>query len=272
MRRAIFFLGQTRFVFLGISSKPTSQNVTFPNLPTFDKCQKQQRLKTYIPKRCLSKSSTMPTRCLCKSSYMPKNSKSSNPTSQKLYLSKSVNMPRTGKAQNLHPRNITFPNLPTCQHVKSSKSSKPSSQNGAFPNLPTCQTQKQLKTYNPKRCLSASSKMQKTCMSSTPTFQNVAFPNLPTCECQTVVFPHLPTCLKQQKLNNCIPKNVTFPNLYLFGKCQKQQKSSKPTSQNVTFPNLTRNNARPTPGEKGTESPTPRNKRGPITQKGSRPS
>ena len=109
------------------NAKPTSQNVAFPNLPTFETCQKQQKLKTYIPKRCLSKSSNI------------------------------RNMPKTAKTQNLHPKTLPFQIFQHSRHAKNSKSSKPTSQHVAFPNLPTfktCQKQQKLKTYIPKRCLS----------------------------------------------------------------------------------------------------------------------
>ena len=77
------------------SSKPTSQNFAFPNLPTVETCQKQQKLKTYIPKRCLSKSSN------------------------------SRNMPKTAKAQNLHPKTLPFQIFQHWKHAKNSKSSNP---------------------------------------------------------------------------------------------------------------------------------------------------
>ena len=131
------------------SSKPTSQHVAFPNLPTFDTCQKQQQLKTYIPKRCLSKSSNIRN--------MPKAAKAQTYIPKRC-LSKSSNiriMPKTAKAQNLHPKTLPFQTVRHSKHAKNSKNSKPTSQNVAFPNLPkyeTFQRQQKLKTYIPKRC------------------------------------------------------------------------------------------------------------------------
>ena len=94
-----------------------------PNHPA---CQKQQKLKTYIPKRWLSKSS---------------------------------NMRKTAKAQNLHPKSLAFQIF---QHAKNSTSSKPTSQNVGFPNLPACQQQPKLKIYIPKRWLSKFSYVRRT--------------------------------------------------------------------------------------------------------------
>ena len=155
-------------------SKPTYQNDAFPNLP---RCLKQQKRKTYISKCCLSKSSKMPQTAKAQNLH-PKmlpfqifqdasSNKSSKPTSQndafpnlprcqkqhklksyipKWCLSKSSNMPKTEKAQNLHPKILPFPNLPRClkqhklktyipkrlpfqifQDASNSKSSKPTS-------------------------------------------------------------------------------------------------------------------------------------------------
>ena len=93
------------------SSKPTSRNAAFPNPPA---CLKQQKLKTYISKCCLSKSSKLPQAAI---------------------------------AQNLHPRMSPFQIF---QDASNSKSSKPTSQNDAFSNLPRCLKQQKLKTYIPK--------------------------------------------------------------------------------------------------------------------------
>ena len=100
------------------SSKPTSQNFAFPNLP---RCLKQQKLKTYIPKCCLSKSSKMP---------------------------------QTATAQNLHPKMLPSQIV---QHASNSKSSTSTFQNAAFPNPPRCLKQQKLKTYTPNCALSKSS-------------------------------------------------------------------------------------------------------------------
>ena len=296
------------------SSKPTSQNAAFPNLPT---CLKQQELKTYIPKWCLSKSSKMPQTAKSQNLH-PKmtpfqifqdasNSKSSKPTSQnfafpnlptclkqqelktnipKGCLSKSSKMPQTAKAQNLYPKILPFQIF---QDASNSKNSKPTSQIVAFPNLPRCQKQQQLKTYIPKCCLCKPSKMPRTAKaqnlhpkmlpfqifqdasnskSSKPTSQNVAFPKLPTlAKCkernnkrsksiyQNVGFPNLPRCLKQQKLKTYLPKwslsksskmpqtakaQNLHPQMLPFQIFQHalNSKNSKPTSQNVAFPNL----------------------------------
>ena len=67
------------------SSNPTSQNITFPNLPT---CQQRQKLKTYISKH---------------------------------YVCKSSNMPPTAKARNLQLKTVPFQIL---QHSKCTKTSK----------------------------------------------------------------------------------------------------------------------------------------------------
>ena len=192
-------------------SKPTSQNVASPNLPS---CLKQQQIKNYIPKWCLFKSSKMP---------------------------------QTAKAQNLYPKILPFQIF---QDASNSKSSKPTSQNIAFSNLPRCLKQQKLKiwtkilpfsnlprcpdqqkikTYIRKCCLSKSSKLPQAAKdqnlhpkmlplqnfqdassskSSKPTSQNVAFPNLPTVSnsksststFQNAVFPNPPRCLKQQQL------------------------------------------------------------------------
>ena len=245
------------------AQNPHPKNVGFPNLPT---CQKQQKLKTYIPKTLAFQIFPHAT-----------NSKSSKPTSQKRWRSKSSHMRKSAKAQNLHPKNVGFPNLPTCQkqqklktyiprtlafqifpHAKISKSSKPTSQkrwlskssnmpktakaqnlhpkNVGFPNLPTCDKQQKLKTYIPKtlafqifphatnsksskatsqkRWLSTSSNMPKTAKAQNLHPKNVGFPNLPTCE-------------KQQKLKTYIPKTLAFQ---IFPHA-KISKSSKPTSQ-----------------------------------------
>ena len=229
------------------SSKPTSQNGALPNLP---RCLKQQKLKTYIPKFCLSKSSKMP---------------------------------QTAKSQNLHPKMVPFQIF---QDASKSTSSKPTSQNAAFPNLPTCLKQQELKTYIPKYCLSKSSKMPQTAKSqnlhlkmmpfqifqdasssksSKPTSPNVAFPNLPRCLKQQELKTNIPKgclcksprCLKQQKLKTYIPKYCLSksskmpqtaktqnlrPKLWPFQIFQdaKNSSSSKPTSQDVTFANLPR--------------------------------
>ena len=292
------------------------KNVGFPNLPT---CDKQQKLKTYIP--------TLAFQIFPHAT----NSKSSKPTSQRRWLSKSSNMPKTAwlsksshmrqtaKAQNLHPKDVGFPNPPTCQKqqklrtyiskklafqifqdAKKSKSSKPTSQKRwlsksshmrntakaqnlhpkdvGFPNLPTCEKQQKLKTYIPtlafqifphaknsksskptsQRCLSKSSHMPKTAKAQHLHPKNFGFPNLPTCEKQqklnayipkTLAFQVFPHAKNSKKLKTYIPKNVGFPNLPT---CKKQQKlktymprtlafqifphakdskSSKPTSQ-----------------------------------------
>ena len=234
------------------SSKPASQNVGFPNLLTFEACQKTQKLKTYIPKRCLSKSSHIRN--------MPKTAKSSKLTSQNVAFPNPPSFEtcqKQPKAQNLHPKTLRFQIFQHSKHAKNSKTSKPTSQNVAFPNLPTfetCQKQQKLKTYIPKRCLAKSSNilnMPKQAKSSKPTSQQVAFPNLPTCE----------TCQKQQKLKThipkrCLSKSSNIRNMPQTAKAQnlhaktlhfqifqhskhaKNSKSSKPTSQNVGFPNL----------------------------------
>ena len=97
-------------------SKSSKPNVAFPNLPT---CRKQH--------------SSKPT---SENVALPKHQK------LKTYIPKSSYMPKTAKAQTyiqkrwLHPKNVTFPNLPTCEK-KTAKS----------------------KTYITKRCLSKSSNM-----------------------------------------------------------------------------------------------------------------
>ena len=235
------------------SLKPTSQNIAFPDLP---RCRKQQKLKTYIPKYCLSKS--------------PK-------------------MPQTGKAQNLHPKMLPFQSF---QDASSSKSSKPTSQNVAFLKLPTvakCKKTKQqkLNTYIQKYCLSKSINMPKK-KQKIKTYRPKCYPSkasnirkvqksskslfyMPKC-ClskssnmpQTATaenlhpkmfFPNLPRCLKQQNLKKYIPNYCLFKssNMPQTAKAQnlhpkllpsqilqqaKNSKSSKPTSQNVAFPNL----------------------------------
>ena len=135
------------------SSTPTSQNLAFPNLP---RRLEQLKLKTYIPKSCLFKSSEMPQAataqnlhpkcCLFKSSKMPQAATAQN-LHPKLCLSKSSKMPRTAKAQNLHPKMLPLQIFPDASN---SKSSKPTSQNVAFPNLPRCQQQQKLRNLHPK--------------------------------------------------------------------------------------------------------------------------
>ena len=192
------------------SSEPASQNIALSNLP---RCLKEQKLKIYISKFCLFKSSTMPQRAKAQNLH-PKvlpsqilqdasNSKSSKPSSQivafsnlprclkrqklktylpKCCLSKSSKMPQAAKAQNLHPQMLPFQIL---QHASNSKSSKPTSQNVAFPNLPSCLKQQQLKTYIPQCCLSKSSKMPQTAQAQNLHPKKVAFPNLPSfAKCQ----------------------------------------------------------------------------------------
>ena len=202
-------------------SKPTSQNVAFPNLPTFETCQQQQKLTTYIPKRCLSKASNM--RNMAKKiakaqnlhpktlpfqtfqqSKQAKNGKKLKTYIPKRCLSKSANIrnrPKTAKAQNLHPRTLPFQIFQHSQRAKNSKSSKPTSQNVAFPNLPTletCQKQQKLKTYIPKRCFSKSSNIRN--MPKTAKAQNLHPKTLPF-----QIFQHSQRA-KQQKLKTYIPK------------------------------------------------------------------
>ena len=227
------------------SSKPTSQNVDFPNLPA---CQQKQKLKTYIPERWLSKSSNMPKTAKLKT-YIPNGGFPNLPTCQrqqklktyipKRWLSKSSNMQKTATAQNLHPKTLS---LQIFQHAKSSRSSKPTSQNGGFPNLPTGENQQQLKTYIPERWLSKSSNMPNTATAQHLDSKLVAFQifqhaknsksSKPTS--QNGGFPNLPTCPKQQKLKTYIQKMVAFQIL----QHAKNSNSLKPTSQTVGFPNL----------------------------------
>ena len=270
------------------SSKPTSRNVAFANLP---RCLKQQQLKTYIPKCCLSKSSNTPQTVTAQNLHpkmMPfqifkdaSNSKSSKPTSQnvaipnlprclkqqklktyipKCCLSKSSKMPQTAKDQNLHPKMLPFQIF---QHANNSKSSKSTFQNARFPNLPRCLKQQNLKTYIPKCCLSKSSKMPQTAeaqnlhpkMLPFQIFQDASNSNSSKPTSQNVAIPNLPRCLKQQKLKTYIPKcclskscqlpqTVTAQNLHpkmfpveIFHDASNS-KSSKPTSRNVAFPSL----------------------------------
>ena len=229
------------------SSKSSSQNVAVPNLPS---CLKQQKLKTHIPKRCLSKSSNMPNKAKAQNLH------------PKLCLSKSSKMPRTAKAQNLHPKMLPLQIFPDASNGKSSKSI---SQIVAFPSLPTYLKEQKLKTYIPKCCLSKSSKMPQTAKAQNlhpkmlpfQIFQDVSNSKSAKPTSQNVAFPDLPTNLKQQKLktyiSNCCfskfskmpqtaqaqplhPKMVPFQIFHDATNC----KSSKPTSQNVAFPNLPR--------------------------------
>ena len=265
------------------SSKPTSQNVGFPNPPT---CQKQQKLNTYIPKTLAfqifqhAKKQQKLKTCIPKTlafQIFPHatNSKSSKPTSQKRWLSKSSHMRQTAKAQNLHP-NVGFSNLPTCDkqqklktyipktlafqifpHAKNSKSSKPTSQkrwlsksshmrqtakaqnlhpkNFGFQIFPHAKNSKSSKPTSQKGWLSKSSYMRQTAKAQN-LHPNVGFPNLPTCEKtakaqnlhpKDVGFPNLPTCERQQKLKAYIPKTLAFQ---IFPHATNS-KSSKPTSQ-----------------------------------------
>ena len=147
-------------VSISTSSKPTSQNVAFPNLP---RCLKQQEFKTNIPKYCLSKSSKMPQAAKAQHLYLKmmrfqifqdaSNSKSSKPISQN-DVSKSSKMPQTTKTQNLRPKLWPFQIF---QDAKNSSNSKPLSQDDTFANLPRCLKQQKLKTYIPKYCLSKAS-------------------------------------------------------------------------------------------------------------------
>ena len=152
------------------SSKPTSQDVTFAKLP---RCLKQQKLKTYIPKCCLSKASN--------SGKVQKRTKQ-----QKLL--------------NLYPKMIRFQIF---QDASNNKSSKPTSQNNTFPNLPRYLKQQKLKIYIPKCCLSKSiimpkkKKKIKTYMPKMLIFQS---------------FQHSQTAKKKQQLESP-SQNIAFPNL-----------------------------------------------------------
>ena len=97
------------------NSKPTSQIVAFSNLP---RCQKQQQLKTYIPRCYLCKPSKMPRTAKAQNLH-PKmlpfqifqdasNGKSSKTYIPKCCLLKSFKMPQTAKAQNLPPKMMPF--------------------------------------------------------------------------------------------------------------------------------------------------------------------
>ena len=228
------------------SSKPTSQNNAFPNL---QRCLKQQKLKTYIPKCCLSKSSKMPQTAKLKT-YIPN-----------CCLSKSSNTPQTVTSQNLHPKMLPSQIF---QDASTSKSSKPTSQNVAFPNLPRCLERQKLKTIIPKYCLSKSSMMPQTATaqnlhpkmlpsqifqhastskSSKPTSQNVAFPNQSKCQKQQKLKTYIPKCSFQifqdasySKAQHLHPKMLPSQ---IFQDASNSN-SSKPTSQNVAFPNLPR--------------------------------
>ena len=171
------------------SSKPTSQNVAFPNLPTFESAKNSQKLKTYILKRCLSKSSNI--------RKVPETVKAQNlhPKTVPFQIFQHSQMPKTAKAQSLHPKTLPFQIFQHSKQAKNSKSSKPTSRNVAFPNLPTFETcQKQ--------------------QSSKPTSQNVAFPDLPTFE----------ICQKQQKLKTYIPKRCLSKSSNI-GNMQKRAKA-----------------------------------------------
>ena len=208
------------------SSKSTSQNLAFPNLP---RCLKQQKLKTYLPKWSLSKSSKMP---------------------------------QTSKAQNLHPKMVPFQIF---QDVSNSASAKPLSQNGAFPHLPRCLKQHKRKTYIPKYCLSKSSNMPQAAKaqnlhpkmmrfqifqdasnskSSKPTSQNDAFSNLPRCLKQQKLKTYVPNCglFKSSKMPKTAAAQNLHPKMLPLQTFQdaSNSKSSKPTSQNAAFPNLPR--------------------------------
>ena len=184
------------------SSKPTAQNVAFPNLRRVLKQQKLQNLHL----------KTLPFQILQDAS----NSTSSKPTSQndmfpnlptclkqqklktyitKFCLSKFSKMPQTATAQNLHPKILPFQIF---QDASNSKSSKPKSPNVGFPNLPRCLKQQKLKTCIPKCCLSKASnsgKVQKKQSSKSSKLLS-----------QNGAFPYLPRCLKQHKLKTYIPK------------------------------------------------------------------
>ena len=232
------------------SSKPKSPNLTFPNLPTFAKCQKQQELKTNIPKCCLSKSSKLP---------------------------------QTAKDQNLHPKMLPLQNFqdasssnsskPTSQNgafqifqdAKINKSSKPTSQNFAFPNLPRCLKRQKLKNLPPKMMPFQIFQDASSSNRSKPTSQNVAFSNLPRCLKQQkpktyIPKPYLSKSSKMSqtaKAQNLHPKVMPFQifqdvsnsksskptsqndALQIFQEA-KNNKSSKPSSQNAAFPNLPR--------------------------------
>ena len=203
------------------SSKPTSQNIAFPNQST---CQrKKQKIKFYMPKMILSKACNtrkvqkrskslfyIPKCCLSKSCKMPQTAKAQNLHPKMVRLSKSSKMPRTAKARNLHPETLPFQ---ISQVASNSKSSKPTSRNLTFPNLPSCLKQQKIKTYIPKCRPSKSSKMQKTAktqnlhpkmlpfqifqVASTSKSSNPTSPN--------VAFSNLPRCLKQQNLKTYTP-------------------------------------------------------------------
>ena len=226
------------------SSQPTFQNLTFPKLPTFGTCQKQQKLKTYIPKSCLSKSSyirnmqkTAKAQNLHPKMLPPQifqdasNSKSSKPTSQNVAFPNLPRCPQNAKAQNLppkmlllqifqnasnskhsnlHPKTSPFQSFQHLEHAKNSKSSKPTSPNLAFPNRPTfetCKEQQKLKTYLPKCCCSKFSKMPRTANTHPKTSPFQSFQDL----------EHA----KNSKNSKPISQNVAFPNL---PRCLKQQK------------------------------------------------
>ena len=250
------------------SSKPTSIIVPFSNLP---RCRKQQKLKTYIPKCCLSKSSNTPQTVTAQNLHpkmMPfqifkdaSNSKSSKPTSQSVVFS---NLQRCHKQQKLK----TY--IPTCcpfqifQDASNSKSSKPTSQNDALSNLLRCLKQQKLQNLHPKMLPSQILQDASNSKSSKPTSQNVAFPNLPTCHKQPklktyipLAIPNLPRCLKQQNLKTYIPKCCLSKSFKMPQTAEAQNlhskmlafqifqdasnsKTSKPTSQSVAFPNLPR--------------------------------
>ena len=218
------------------SSKPTSQNVAFPNLPT---CLNQQKVKTYIPKWCLSKSS-----------QMPQTAKAHKPTSQNAAF---PNLPRGQKQQKLkilHPKLLPFQIF---QDASNSNSSKPTSQNVAFPNLPRCLKQQQLKTYIPQCCLSKASNISKAqrkkqqtlkayiskcCLSKSsnmPKKQKLKT-NMPkTYLSKSSKIGKVPKTARAQNLH---PKMLPFQSFQHWQSPKKSSKGSTPTSQNGAFPNL----------------------------------
>ena len=224
------------------SSKPTSQNNTFPNLPRY---LKQQKLKIYIPKCCLSKSINMPKKkkkikFICQKCYF-----SELPTFANCKKNNSLNLhpkilpfqifqdTKTAKAQNLHPKILPFQIF---QDASNSKSSKPTSQNGAFPNLPRLPFQifqdasnsQKLKTYIPNCGLSKSSKMPQTSKAQNlhpkmvpfQIFQDVSNSTSAKPLSQNDAFPNLPRCLKQHKRKTYIPK-------YCLSKSSKMLQAAK---------------------------------------------
>ena len=232
------------------SSEPTSQNIALSNLP---RCLKQQKLKTYIPQCCLSKSSKMP---------------------------------QTAKAQNLNPKVLPSQIL---QDASNSKSSKPTSQIVAFSNFPRCLKRQKLKTYIPKFCLPKSSKMPQTATAQNLHPKMMPFQIFQDASNSKSAQTYIPKCCffksfkmpQTAKAQNLDPKMMPFkfsempkttkaqnqypkmlpkasnirkmppkiartqnqhPKMWPFQIFQvaSNSKRSKPTSKNVAFPNLPR--------------------------------